>query len=245
MSNNTRLLSGIALGAAIYVVGLRLIPRIGPIRDLIDGTVIGSGDVTQAVFFVLSMTLMLVLGKGSLSSFGFRGTPLKPLLRSVAIAAGAQLAMLIIMMVSMSVMGGPEGDPGGVGGEPGESPMFGSFLQTVISVWIVASTCEELLYRGLLYGYLQPLKERGFSLFGKHISLPVTACAVMFGLGHFCLWGIMPPVMVLNIVLACTVTGFVAGYFRETTGSIIPAIAVHMTANIVGFCIPALLMSAG
>ena len=68
------------------------------------------------------------------------------------------------------------------------------------------------------------LRDTGVRVLGKRISLPVIACAVMFGLGHLCLLGMMPPLVVANIVLATTACGFVAGYFRETTGSLIPAI---------------------
>jgi len=111
----------------------------------------------------------------------------------------------------------------------------------VLTVWIIASTCEEVFYRGLIQGFLEPLKERGFRIFKVRVSLPAAASAVLFGLGHFCLLGMAGLPFVLVIVLSCTATGFVCAYFREKTGSLVPAVAAHMTANIVEFTVPALL----
>ena len=71
-------------------------------------------------------------------------------------------------------------------------------------------------------------------------------CAVLFGLAHLCLIGRMPGAMLPVIVLSTTLLGFIAGYFREKTGSLIPAIAAHITFNIVGYGVPKLLqMLAG
>jgi membrane protease YdiL (CAAX protease family) len=48
--------------------------------------------------------------------------------------------------------------------------------------------------------------------------------------------------MVVFIVINATILGLLAGYYRETSGSIIPAIAVHMTFNVVGAGLPMVLM---
>jgi membrane protease YdiL (CAAX protease family) len=50
--------------------------------------------------------------------------------------------------------------------------------------------------------------------------------------------------MVVLIVISATALGFIAGYFRERTNSLMPAIAVHMTFNIVTGVFPQLLMMA-
>jgi membrane protease YdiL (CAAX protease family) len=71
-----------------------------------------------------------------------------------------------------------------------------------------------------------------------HISLPVALCAVCFGLGHLCLYGRVPDMLLISILVSTTVAGLVAGYYREQTGSLLPAIAAHMTFNIVGTLVP-------
>ncbi len=232
MKESVRLAAGIGMGLVIYFVGLYVVPGFGPLRALTSKTIISSGEITQAVYLVVSMTLMLILTRGRLGRYGFRWPALKPTLLAILTAAVLQVLLLVVMMVSVSMFGPPM-MTGRLVGQMGTS-----VPRTILAVWLIASTCEELFYRGLLYGFMEPLKSRGVSVGGLYISLPVAVCALMFGLGHLCVMSFMPGVVVANIVLATTVCGFVAGYIRERTGSILPAILVHMTFNAVGSSIP-------
>ena len=125
----------------------------------------------------------------------------------------------------------------------GGSGMEKSILNFLMTIVIIASTCEEIFYRGLIYGYLAPLKKYGFNLFRAFISLPVIVCGLMFGLGHFCLIGQMNKIIVISIVISATLLGLIAGYYREKSGSILPAIIAHMTFNIVAFGFPTIMSS--
>jgi len=234
MSNNIRLLVGIVAGAAIVYLAVFVIPFLQPFKGIVQSMPMSYGDMTQAIYFVVSLALMIILSRGKLYEYGFRLVAFKPLLKAVLISIPVMLVLMVIMMISVMLSGVMPGSYGPVG------QMGMSLNKAIISVWLIASTCEELFFRGLLYGFLAPLKEKGFSLFRIQISLPVTVCALMFGLGHLCLLSMMPGVMVANIVVATTICGFIAGYFREQTGSLIPAIAVHMTFNIVGSTLPLL-----
>jgi len=235
MKASLRLSLVVLAGAAIYFLGLYVVPEISFIKNIIDNTCIDSSNVTQVTFLVISLFLILIFGRGNFAEFSFKGTALKPLGWSILISIPVQLGMLMLMMFMVSMTGGPPANADQMGPE--------SFRGVVISVWIIASTCEEILYRGLLYGLMKPLKKYGFTLGKIFVSLPVMVCAVMFALGHLCLLDVMPGVVLFNIILSCFLLGLIAGYFRETTGSLIPAVAVHMTFNIVGYVIPALLMS--
>jgi len=53
----------------------------------------------------------------------------------------------------------------------------------------------------------------------------------------------MSYVIVISIVVSATLLGFIAGYYREKTGSLLPAIAAHITFNIVAFGIPTIMTS--
>ena len=44
--------------------------------------------------------------------------------------------------------------------------------------------------------------------------------------------------MLIAILVSTTVLGFIAGYYREKTGSLLPAISAHTTFNIVGTLTP-------
>jgi membrane protease YdiL (CAAX protease family) len=110
----------------------------------------------------------------------------------------------------------------------------GGVLKLIVSVWVVGSICEELFFRGFLMGFLSPLKGYGFRILRLYLSVPVTVCAVGFALGHLMLLSVMDARMVAVIVVNSAVLGFIAGYYREESGSVIPAIGAHMTFNIVG-----------
>jgi membrane protease YdiL (CAAX protease family) len=233
MKNITRLILTVLLGAVIYYI----VVFVKPLAPLLEGqlTWLDGGDITQATLLLTSLILILIFGKAKFSTFGFKSVHIKQLVAPVLISIPAEFIMMVIMIISVMLSGIM------TAGE--EHPaMAGGMLKTIISAVIVASICEEVFYRGLLLGLLTPLRQYGIKLFRAHISVPVIVCAVGFGLGHLCLLGSMSNVVVINIILSSTLLGLIAGYYREKTGSLIPAIAVHMTFNIVGSAIPALLM---
>ncbi len=236
MKNSVRLILTIILWACIYFLALFVIPSISIIAGFVKShSWINNGDITQIMFLIISLILMYLFSKGKLSTFGFQSVKISKLAKSVLIAVIFSFGLIVLNIIIMAIAG-----PTTEGGEhPGIS---GGMLKTIISVWILASICEEIFCRGLIQGFLAPLKRYGFKLFKSYISVPVVVSAILFGIGHFCLWGRIPNVMVIFIVINATILGIIAGYHREKTNSIIPAIAVHMTFNIVGFMIPMILM---
>ena len=85
----------------------------------------------------------------------------------------------------------------------------------------------------------------GIRIFRLRLGLPVLISGAAFGLGHLCLLPFFPPLFLAQIVASCTLTGLIAGYFRERTGSLLPAVAAHVAANAAGWAIPALVMGLG
>jgi membrane protease YdiL (CAAX protease family) len=117
-----------------------------------------------------------------------------------------------------------------------------TFPQTVLGVWIFASVAEETLTRGLVQGYLAPLADRAFTIGRLRLSLPVIAGAVFFSAMHLALFTMgIDASTVLQIVAFALVVGMVAGYARERSGSLLPAILVHMLANAGGWAVDRLL----
>jgi membrane protease YdiL (CAAX protease family) len=51
----------------------------------------------------------------------------------------------------------------------------------------------------------------------------------------------VPVPLLIGILISTTVMGFIGGYYRERSGSLLPAIAAHMTFNVVGTTVPMLL----
>jgi len=110
-----------------------------------------------------------------------------------------------------------------------------SFAQIVLFVWILASIAEELVFRGLIQGMLSPLSRFGLSVGNITLSVPVIIAAVLFGLIHLGLLTMdVDAKYVLTIVTGAVIAGLMAGYFREKTGSIWPAVVVHSIFNITG-----------
>lgn len=230
MKDLKRLIIGLVIWAVVYCVSLYVIPRFGIFTKLMESSAISPGEITQTAFLIFSIILILVLKNGNLS-FGFKTTGLWPIVKSVFVSI---LAVFLFFMIAgiMAAITGMDME------EQQASGVDKSSLNFLITVVIIASTCEEIFYRGFLYGFLEPLKKHGFQLLRAFISLPVIICAFLFGFGHLCLLSMMNISVVTGIVVSATLLGFIAGYYREKTGSLIPAVAAHMTFNIIAYGIP-------
>jgi membrane protease YdiL (CAAX protease family) len=175
--------------------------------------------ITHSSMLLMSLVLILIINRWRLKNYGFK-LPKNSNWRMVTLLG---LAGGVVASITLSLM-------------PGENlPANGRFVEMVVFIWIYASISEEVLFRGLIQGYLQPLHGYSFKLFGKSISLPVFVCAVLFGSIHFNpLIAAMGSARMLTIVFFAFILGIIAGYYRERTGSLIQPILVHALFNIGG-----------
>ncbi len=227
-------LTALAATVIVYVLGVFIIPALPPLRSLTAAVPwLSSGTITQTVLLLSSLLLMRFLGRRPLRDYGFRSTGWRQLLAPVGAAVGIALAGLVLFSV-LTMLAGASG-PG-----PGMHPAARQgFVHTVLTVWIYASLCEEMLYRGWLQTCLSPWRgERG----GTALSPAVLIPALIFSLGHLCLLGSIGTLMLVSILLMTFAIGWVAGYHRAKTQSLLPAFLAHLTANVVGSGVP-LLMS--
>jgi len=180
--------------------------------------------LSHTTMWIISLILILIVSKGKLRSFGFQRGENYKIAQMVISGTVVGLALAIVLHFIQ------EGD------NPSQ-PNY-SFVHTVIFVWFYASISEELLTRGLIQGFLSKLDKLGFTLFGVRTSLPVLIGALFFGLMHTALLTTgMALLPVLSIVVFATILGLIAGHHREQTGSLIPAIIVHIFGNIGGYCL--------
>lgn len=241
MQKVRRLLVGLLMFGVIYWISLYVVPRLGLIRQIRAAQPwIGPGDVTQVCFLLLSLFLMLRLGRGRLGAFGFRGVSLRWIGKALLTALLVSVPISLVGMILIGLLSGPR-----PGEAPGEGPLGGGFLGTVLSVWILASACEEVFYRGLLQSYLDPLREWSIRIGRRSLGLHIVLPALAFGLGHLCLWGMLPRPMVVLILVSATVLGLLAGHYRDRTGSLIPAYCVHVMFNVTGMLLGMLLAHLG
>ncbi len=175
----------------------------------------------HGVMFVVSMILILIFSRGKWLDWGFRSANG----RSYVFVTGWGFLLGILMSLIMMLLPESDGMPGG----------DMSFLQQVVFIWFVASIAEEFLCRGFLYGFLQSRSGIGFRLFGAHLSLPTIFAALFFSFMHLPLlaMGVNPP-NVLVILVFTFLLGMFAGVSREKSGSLLPAIVMHMCGNVGG-----------
>jgi len=106
-----------------------------------------------------------------------------------------------------------------------------SILEMVLTVWIWSSITEEFLSRGLVQGFMNHLKDIKF----LGLSISVIVSGFFFGAMHL---GLLKSGMaywfVGMIVFNATIVGLLAAYYREKSTSILPAIYIHILANVVG-----------
>jgi membrane protease YdiL (CAAX protease family) len=217
---------GLVLAAVVFVLAAEVIPSLPFVSSAVEAIEwLTRSNIIQLVFLVGSLVAMLVLGRWKPGAYGLKRSPWRDVWRAVGVSAAISLGVVVATMIVVSVLG-----PRGAGtGMPGA----GSFAKIFVSVWLLASTAEEMLFRGLLLGSLSPLSHRAWTVGRCRISLPVTIAAALFGLVHLGLLRMVPAPMVVLIVVSATVAGLVAGYYREKTGSLVPAVAAHMTFNVV------------
>jgi membrane protease YdiL (CAAX protease family) len=90
---------------------------------------------------------------------------------------------------------------------------------------------EEFYTRGWLQGFLQPLQTRLVKLGSASVSVPVLTGALAFGAMHLKVGFTTDTWTGVTVVIFATSLGFLAGIVRERTGSLLPAIAVHLAGN--------------
>ena len=218
-----RIVIGLLLGFCVIVVAsaITVLATQTLLVDLVKTHAWLSQFTTTTSMLILSLLLILVLSQGKIATYGFTVPAHMRLMWIIVI--GLLLGFISTLLTLVLPSGGMT------------FVEDFSFLQTVILIWVYASIGEEILTRGLVQSYLSPLATNGFDVFGIFISLPVLVSAFFFGCMHLPLLALGIDILTVAIVvLFAIMVGITAGYFREKTGSLIPAILVHMFANIGG-----------
>ncbi len=172
--------------------------------------------LTHLLMLILSIACFVIIGKGSVRRFGVRfGMPrwvLKALVVGLVIGLLVNLILPDVKMLE------------------GYSP-----LAIILLAWIWASICEEVLCRGLLQSLFAMALTQAQESQRMLPSAPVVLAALFFALMHLpvIMLGV-PPGAVVILVMAAFALGLIAGYVREHTGSLLPAIVVHSLFNFSG-----------
>jgi membrane protease YdiL (CAAX protease family) len=221
-----RVLLGIMLAVLVVGLGTLLVSVVGPRFSLVRSGLLSGGAAIQVAMLVISLIFILALSRGRPGPYGFRTATRAQMKAAFVFGSIAAVMVHIVVALVWRLFPPSGGHPALVGS---------SFVKIVITVWIIASNSEEVVHRGLVQSFLEPLRVYGLHIFGIRLSLPVIVAALLFGSMHIMLLTLgADGRLVGGIVGMGVLLGLVAGYYREKSGSLIPAILVHTLFNIYG-----------
>ncbi len=221
-SATSRIVSALVVGLFIYIVAI-LLPKI-----VVSG-VIAPIATTQALELTLSLIAIWILGRARFSDYGFRrpqGDYLKAAnMGHIAVAAGAALVLGMAATGTVLITG--------AGGNPFVKKM--SLPQIILFAWVFSSIIEEIFTRGFIQSHIAQATTASIKLVFFRIQIPVLVSALAFAAMHLVLLRSGAGVTTMAIILPFTFSvGLLAGHERSRSDSLIPAIGVHMLANIGG-----------
>jgi membrane protease YdiL (CAAX protease family) len=213
--------------ALTVAVAIFLIAVVSP--KLIFSDVIPSLMTTQGLELSLALLAIVTFGKSRFSEYGFS----RPRVDKSSSNGRIRWIPVILTALLLGMAATPAVLVLGGTGNPLVKRL--TLPQIVLFVWIFSSVIEEVFTRGFLQGHLSVLSGKYVRLWFFRIELPVLISAAFFACMHLVLLLTGADLTTIVVILLFTFSvGLLAGYLRAKTGSLIPAIAVHMMANIGG-----------
>lgn len=204
----TSIITAITIWAGIFIPGA----LVGVIISKNTGEEILSGAASQLTFIVMSLTITAFFTDG-FESCGLQITLcclFEVLLYSGALAIAITLASMILHKQYDY--------------EPPFLPQ--RLIEAVLVAFLLAPFSEELMYRGVVEGYL---------LSHSSLATAILVPAILFSLMHIIPFNHAPRPVLATVLTGALLLGVIASYYRALSNSIIPAFASHSTANIIGF----------
>lgn len=219
-------LSIILFAVIIFIAGsVAQLLAVSVFESTVDDELTLSGCF-QASLLIFSILLIAILSKGKIGNYGFKIGRKVNYWKLIALV----LLIDIVFIIPFFFIE--------IEGEGHFASRF-TFLQEVVLVWILASVAEEIFTRGLILGFMNPLKKFGIKIGKVFISYPVIFCAMLFSMMHIpLLFQGIDQTLGIMILISTFSLGIIAGYYRELSGSLLPAIIAHSSANIIGSALP-------
>jgi len=211
----------ILLGISVLILSSILVITLSNNPNIITAVPALSKTLTHTSMLVFSALYIIILSKRGLHYFGFVWNTNFPIFRIVLVSLFIGMVPSLLNNIIFDNVANIN-----------PTANF-TLIEKIVFIWIWASLCEEILTRGLIQGFLSPFKNIGIKIFNTMISLPVVVGAIFFGSMHLMLLTMGVELSsVIIIVIFSIVLGGIAGYQREITNSLLPAIIVHMCFNI-------------
>lgn len=218
----TRIITAFAVGIFIFLMAIML-PKFfisNPIAKI---------ATTQTLELTLALLAILIFGKGRFAEYGFclpkLDSPLPATLMRWAIIG--ILALLLGALATAAIL------ITGAVGNPIVKQL--TFPQIILFVWLFSSAIEEIFTRGFLQGHLAKAIDSSKFIPFLRVDVPTFLSALFFACMHLSLIQSGADLKTVIIILIFTFSlGLLAGHLRSKTGSLLPAIGVHILANIGG-----------
>ena len=206
------------VGAVLVVLGIRLLAPVLGVGDMAglvrDHPVVVSGVSGILIYGLIlaGIYLIIVRRRGAgWSGVGFHRPPLLPLVLAPVIAVGQLIAIAITNLVLLSLIGEFE-NPQAAALTGGEGFTWSNFVLMLLLAGLVAPVVEEVLFRGIFYGWLRA-------------RLPLVAAIVVSAAifaGAHVIPILLPALFVAGLILAVT---------YEWSGSLWTTIVIHAIQN--------------
>jgi membrane protease YdiL (CAAX protease family) len=220
--NSSQTITALSVSIGIFLIAI-VLPK------LLFSNVILALSTTQGLELFLSLLAIVIFGKRKFSEYGF----CRPGLNQPSAQGGTRWIRVILLAPLLGIIATPM--ILGLGGKGNPLVKSLTFPQILLFVWVFSSVIEEIFMRGFLQGHLSVLSGKYVRLLFFRIELPVLISALFFACMHFVLLFSGVDVTTIAVTLIFTFSiGLMAGSLRAKTGSLIPAIAVHILANIGG-----------
>lgn len=183
--------------------------------------------VWHGTMLLTALVVVAVISKGEFSRFGFRSCDKLYIWKSAAYSLPlfliSKFAGLIFFGLTEALFGGAFAYDLGIPGLPA----------SIIDVGLLGSILEEVAFRGLIQTYLSSRIPSSFRFLPLRFSHANLITAILFSLTHLhnLTRGIGAAQMVA-LEVSVLVLGLAAGHFREKSGSLIPAIIIHVLFNV-------------
>jgi membrane protease YdiL (CAAX protease family) len=182
--------------------------------------------IISPVVALTSLLLIFFISQGNPGSYGLKGIPLGDLLFLSAI--GFIIAMILmfigeIALLSMKVQRSPW-----LTGDKTREQLVAALLLVIFP-----SVSEELVFRGVIQSFVD--SQEVISGQPAFIVTPgVIAGAMLFGVVHVTLVSQKHVLEVVITVVIALILGIIAGIFLNSSGSLLPAIVLHASFNLLG-----------
>jgi membrane protease YdiL (CAAX protease family) len=212
----------LAFGVLVVMVGLLIAVIVGVVQSgLVSLAAVESGAILPALvgyqtlaFTLAALAPLLRHRRAGPGLLGLRRVSLRWLLTAAAIGLLAR-GVVILALITVTQAGIEIGNPQGelIAASQGELP---AFVLLVLTGAVLTALAEELLFRGVLFGWLRTRLAFWPAAVGS---------ALVFGLFHG-----------VNVVLPVAFTiGVVCAVLYERTRSLWPSVVVHLTNNLLVF----------